>query len=301
VEALDHLPHGRVYAYDYTPGDTSARRLQRAEGTPSLARVPEGWPLEAAAALAMQMHLAPATAGRWAVRTAYDIDYRGLYPHDTAQLTLLLRRIEGTPAHARLLRLGGVSHVVALHSEGLDDLRPVAEFPGLYPEATRLFAVPDAQPRTYVVGASRVADGVEAFRTLMEGELDPRREVLLPGGAAATAPAGFAGESRVVAERADRVELEATLGAPGYVVLLDSHAPGWRARVDGRDVPVLRANLAFRAVAVSAGTHRIDYVYRPGWMLAGLGVSAAAVLAGAAAGTMAWRRARGSAPAPESA
>lgn len=299
VEALAHVPHNRVYAYDYTVADAQ-RRLRRTEETPLLARAPEGWSLEAAAALAMQMHLAPATAGRWAVRTAYDIDYRGLYPHDVAQLTLLLRTLEGTPAHGRLLRLGGVSHVVALHSGGLEDLRAVAEFPGLYPEATRLLAVPDPQPRTYVVGASRVADGVEAFRLLVEGAFDPTREVLLPGGPAVGAPEGFAGESRVVAERADRVSLEATLDGPGYVVLLDSYAPGWRARVDGREAPVLRANLLFRAVAVSAGTHRIDYIYRPPWMLAGLTLSAAAVLTGgAAAGATAWRTARVSSVARE--
>jgi hypothetical protein len=209
--------------------------------------------------------------------------------------------VEGTPAHARLLRLAGVSHVVALHTEGFEDLQRVAKFPGLYPEPTRLFAVPDPQPRTYVVAASRVADGVDAFRLLVGGGFDPTREVLVPDGPAAPGPEGFAGDGRIVAEHADRLRLEATLNAPGYVVVLDSYAAGWRARVDGRDVPVLRANLAFRAVAVPAGTHRIEFVYRPRWMLAGLGLSAAAVLAGSAGGLMAWRTAKAPAGARASA
>ncbi|HVR72209.1 MAG TPA: YfhO family protein [Vicinamibacteria bacterium] len=287
VEALERIPHGRLYAYDYTRGD--AARLRRAGAEGPLARAPEGWPLEAALAMAMQMHLAPATAGRWGLRTAYDIDYRGLYPHDVAQLTLLLRALEGTPAHARLLRLGGVSHVVALHVEGLEDLRPVAEFPGLYPEPTRLFAVPDPRPRTYAVGAARAAAGVDAFRMLVQGDLDPAREVLLSDRPPTAAPAGFQGVSRVVEEHPDRVVLEATLSAGGYVVLLDSFAPGWRARVDGAAVPVVAANLAFRAVEVPAGTHRIEYVYRPPWMLAGLALSAAAALTGLAAALTALR------------
>jgi len=287
VRALAAVPHARVYAYDYTRGEALAR-LHRPPGVP-LARVPGGWSLEAALALAMQMHLAPATAGRWAIPTAYDLDYRGLYPHELAQLTLVLRAVEGEPAHTRLLRLGGVSHVVALHTVGLEDLRPVAEFAGLYPEPTRLLAVPDARPRTYAVGAARVADGVDAFRLLLEGDVDPAREVLLPGGGPLAAPAGFRGTSRVVADTPDRVRIEATLSAPGYVVLLDSFAPGWRARVDGRPAAVSRANLAFRAVAVPAGTHVIDYVYRPRWMIGGLCISAAAVLAGLAV-TAAARR-----------
>lgn len=285
VRALDRLPHARVYVYDYTRGEALAR-LARKPGVP-LDRAPEGWSLEAALALAMQMHLAPATAGRWGLRTAYDLDYRGLYPHDLGQLTLLLRAVEGTPAHAHLLRLGGVSHVVSLHA--LDDLHPVGEFPGLFPEPTRLFAVPDPLPRTYAVGAARVAAGVDAFRMILGGDLNPTREVLLPAGAAAGAPAGFAGTSRVVADAPDRVTLEATLSAPGYVVLLDGHARGWRARVDGRPAEVSRANLAFRAVEVPAGTHVIEYVYRPPWMLAGLCLSAGAAVFGVVAAMTALR------------
>jgi hypothetical protein len=295
VEALWRLPHARIYAYDYSRAEAQARR-RKPPGAGPLAREPEGWTREAATALAMQMHLAPATAGRWNLPTAYDIDYRGLYPPDVGQLTFLLRAAEGTPAHARLLRMGGVSHVVALHTEGLEDLREVAEFPGLFHEPTRLLEVPGPQPRTYVVGAARVAPPGDAFGTMLGG-LDPAREVLLAAGPATPAPAGFGGTSRVVAERADRVEVEATLSAPGYVVLLDSYAPGWRARVDGSDAPLLRANVAFRAVAVPAGTHRIEYVYRPRWMLAGLGVSAATVLGGALAGAVAWRRVRPPGPA----
>lgn len=290
VQALAALPHARVYAYDYTRGEALAR-LNRRPGVP-LARVPAGWSLEAALALAMQMQLAPATAGRWAIPTAYDLDYRGLYPHDLAQLTLVLRAVEGTPSHTRLLRLGGVSHVVALHTAGLEDLSPLGSFDGLFPEATRLLAVPDPLPRTYAVGATRVADGVEAFRMLLEGDLDPTREVLLPGGAPLAAPAGFGGTTRVVADAPDRVRIEATLSARGYVVLLDSFAPGWRARVDGRPAAMSRANLFFRAVEVPAGTHVIDYVYRPAWMIAGLGVSAAAVVAGLAAAAAAGRPGR---------
>jgi len=299
VEALARMPHGRIYAYDYTLGDTRARRLPRAEGALPLARVPEGWPLEAAVALAMQMHLAPATAGRWALRTAYDIDYRGLYPHDVAQLTHLLRAVEGTPGHSRLLRLGGVTHVVTLHTESFADLRPVAEFPGLYPEPTRLLAVPDALPRTYAVGGARAATGPEAFRLLLDEELDPTREVVLSAGPSVAFPAGFEGTSRVVEERPDRLVLEARLSARGYVVLLDSFAPGWRARVDGRPAPVLPANLAFRAVEVPAGTHRVEYVYRPPWMLAGLAFSAAATLTGLVAGGVALHRRAGSRAARE--
>jgi len=43
--------------------------------------------------------------------------------------------------------------------------------------------------------------------------------------------------------------------------------------VDGRPAPLLRANVAFRAVAVPAGRHVVDMVYRPTAALVGLVVS----------------------------
>jgi hypothetical protein len=289
VEVLARIPHERIYAYDYTRPDALAR-LGRGEGSP-LARAPEGWPLEAALALAMQMHLAPATAGRWAIRSGYDIDYRGLYPPDLRRMSLLLRAMEGRPAHTRLLRLAGITHVVSLHAQGFEELGRVGEWPGLLREPTLLLSVPGPLPRTYAVGGARVAEGTEAFRVLVD-DLSPAREVLLSSGAPMASPAGFQGTSRVVADAPDRVVLEAALATSGYVVLLDGFAAGWRAYVDGRPAPVLRANVAFRAVQVPAGRHTIEYVYRPPWMLAGLAVSAAAALAGAAFGLNAVRGGR---------
>jgi hypothetical protein len=71
------------------------------------------------------------------------------------------------------------------------------------------------------------------------------------------------GRVRVVVDEPHRVELEVRALRPGYVVLTDTFYPGWRARVDGRSVPILRANGVHRAVATAAGTHRIAFLYRP--------------------------------------
>ncbi len=72
--------------------------------------------------------------------------------------------------------------------------------------------------------------------------------------------------------------LEAELAAPAYVVLADAFDPGWRGTLDGTSAPILRANLVFRALKVPAGRHRIEMVYRPRALLAGLAVSAMAVV-----------------------
>ncbi|MGA8171431.1 MAG: hypothetical protein WB816_11475 [Methylocystis sp.] len=58
------------------------------------------------------------------------------------------------------------------------------------------------------------------------------------------------------------IEAEAPRGG-GWVVLNDVWHPYWVARVDGAPAPLLRANVLFRAVAVSEGRHEIVFRFDP--------------------------------------
>ena len=51
--------------------------------------------------------------------------------------------------------------------------------------------------------------------------------------------------------------------AEGYLVISDTWYPGWKAWVDGRETPVLKANYLFRAVQVGAGMQRVTLKYQP--------------------------------------
>jgi len=86
------------------------------------------------------------------------------------------------------------------------------------------------------------------------------------------APEGPVAAGRV---RVDGPVLEATLVAPrdGLAVILDPFYPGWTATVDGKPVPILRADFAFQAVPVSAGTHELRLTYRNRWVTLGAAVS----------------------------
>jgi uncharacterized membrane protein YfhO len=50
------------------------------------------------------------------------------------------------------------------------------------------------------------------------------------------------------------------------MVTTDAYYPGWRAYVDGVRTPIYRANIAFRAIEVPAGEHRVVYRYEPAWL-----------------------------------
>jgi hypothetical protein len=279
--ALGEPGAARIYVYDYSVPGKSKRYLGR-PGAYALFRQPAGWSADASSALAMQMYLTPQAAGRWGLSQSYDVDYRGLYPTPLDQLTRLLPEAEGTPTHGKLLRMGGVTRVLALHREGFEDLSLVRTVEGLFREPIRVYAVPDPLPRAYAVEGVRAVEGSEAVKIVLDPAFDPAREVIVAEGVPAEAPrapdgAGL-GAVRILEHRPDRVRLEAELARPGYVVLLDAFDPGWRARVDGQPAPVLRANVIFRAVRVGEGRHTIEYVYRPRSLFAGLVASVAALL-----------------------
>jgi uncharacterized membrane protein YfhO len=68
-----------------------------------------------------------------------------------------------------------------------------------------------------------------------------------------------------------KVDLQ-TPGA-GWLVLSDVWYPGWRAWVDGRPAPILRANYLFRAVKVEPGARQVIFAYQPLSFRMGLGLS----------------------------
>jgi hypothetical protein len=287
VDGLRELHAGRIYVYDYTQAEQNRRWLGREVGH-LLSTVPAGFGLDPALALSMQQTLAPATAGRWDLRSGFEIDYRGLQPDYLGLLTTAIRQL-GPDAQLRLLRVGAVTHVVALHSAGFERLAPGPAWDTLLADRVRVFGVPEPLARARVVAGARVGDGVAGLATMLDPGFDPAREVLLPEGApaqpssalpvsAAVPASSTPGSVRIAEERADRIVLEAELRAPGYVVLADAFDPGWRATLDGSIVPLLRANLGFRAVSAPAGRHRVEMAYRPRALWLGLAVSATALL-----------------------
>jgi membrane protein YfhO len=275
-EALDSLatsPGARLYVDDYSVLTPSQRdHGSRLAGSYRLARAPKGWAPEAALALGVQMYLNPPTAARWGRPGSYDADILGFSPPELSRLVDLLRASEGTTLHLRLLRMGAVTDVVSLQpAPWWGELRPKATLPGLFELPIRVFDVPDPLPRAYVVAGVRSASGAAAFEALADPTFDPTREAVLD---ASPIDGDEGGSVRIVELRSDRVVLEAQLPQEGHVVLVDAFDPGWRALVDGAEARILRANVAFMAVAAPPGVHRVEFRYRPPSVRLGLILSA---------------------------
>lgn len=69
--------------------------------------------------------------------------------------------------------------------------------------------------------------------------------------------------ARVVAFEPDAMRIAVDAPAPGVLVVNEVWYPGWRARVDGADVPVVRANALVRGVRVPAGPSTVTLRFEP--------------------------------------
>jgi hypothetical protein len=273
LQYVRNADHMRVYSYDYFEQGKGDRYLGHGSYLLKLVRK-ELWPVPWADAAALRTALYPSVIGFWDIEGAYSLDGLGLYPRYLSAITWFVRAKEGSPTLLRLLQMGAVRDVVALHGEGFEDLQEVARLPGLVVEPLRILRVPQPLPRTYVVGGARIADDAPSLHLIEDPSFDPTREIILPEGTPIPAPSTPTGASRIVEWKPDRVRIEADLVSPGYVVLVDTYDPSWRATVDGAPADILRANVAFRAVRLPAGRHLVEMACRPASVRLGLAISA---------------------------
>ncbi len=153
----------------------------------------------------------------------------------------------------------------------------------------RIFENPAALPRAFVAGRARCVEDRAALALLRSRAVDLSKEVLLADCAAplTAGPPPQRTQAGIEVDDAERVVVAASTDAPAWLVLTDTWFPGWTARLDGATVPIARANHAFRAVALPAGSHRVEFTFRP----RGLGLGAAITLlsVGAVLTLLLWR------------
>lgn len=172
---------------------------------------------------------------------------------------------------------------------------PIADWrPLTAAEAVTFYAAPVEAQRAWLVpaaGAVIVADGAAARAALTAGTVDPARTVLLEAADAGTLPVrpypGLAS-----AGDPNAFVWEGVAETAGWLVVADTYYPGWAAYVDGQPTPLRRANYAFRAVAVPAGAHRVEFRYQPRAFEMGLALSAVGLVGWLGLGAWGRRRPR---------
>ena len=195
----------------------------------------------------------------------------------------------------RRWQLLNVTHVLAKAPPSDAPLTPVAEVTeSLLPDAplrATVYRFDAALPRAWMSYRPLVApDSAAALQLLADLTFDPATSVVLSGlqdaGGVTSPPKGRDPEVRVSRLGPSALDITLATEQSGFLVVSEWYYPGWQAELDGQRVPIYRANYAFQAIRVPAGTHQVVVRYVP-W-LEGVGVLVSALTL-ALAGLLAWR------------
>jgi hypothetical protein len=252
---------------------SSPQRYLNFESVPELAQLPES----ALAAIHDKLLLATGAMSE-RVEANLNLDIERSLPSYLYDLMIFLATQRANHLHADCL-LGRTNVKYEIRSEVWESAgaREIGEIFNGSPKPSHLYENLYAVPRAYVAGAAIVAiSPFETLRRMADPEFDALGNVILaaePGSAPAVQSPGPAGQVEITERRPSEVRLDANLTRPGYVVLLDRYDANWHAELDGREVPVLRANQIFRAVYAEPGRHVILFRYRQQGLAAGLFLS----------------------------
>jgi hypothetical protein len=123
-----------------------------------------------------------------------------------------------------------------------------------------------ALPRARLVfDVVSVSSPEEALSLVLSENLDPMRTIVLESPSIEIESCDRSDESHVVIDRSEPEELDVHVRSPcqAYLVISDTWMPGWRAWLDGREVPIHVSDYLFRAVRVDAGDHEVRFRYQP--------------------------------------
>lgn len=153
-----------------------------------------------------------------------------------------------------------------------DHYKLIDEFP---PHHIRIYENQHALPRAYIAhNAQIVQSGAEALKTISAKSFNYQNTVAIEGVSPSQV---FKANTELAAEPAtiakdlpNEIRAEVNSKEPGILVLTDTFFPGWKALLDGREVPIYRTNYLFRGVIIPEGKHTVEFKYFPDSFVVGL-------------------------------
>ncbi len=155
------------------------------------------------------------------------------------------------------------------------------EYSGKYPMFSfSMKAVKDPYPRAFVCREFKVmGNREEILKTMRSGEINLTKTLLLEE------DPGITPESKTVSEKEvkeeikfpvydpDYIRMYVKTEEPGLLFLSEIFYPGWKAKVNGVETKILRADYMFRAIPVKGGEQLVEVYYAPDSFKLGAAVS----------------------------
>jgi hypothetical protein len=163
-----------------------------------------------------------------------------------------------------LVDLAGIRYVVTPRDQ-------LAGATLIYHGGLNVFENPRAMRRFFLTGAVVGVDSIfEAIREIDTCRLDPRREAAvdaadLPSfaGIRSSAATEELGKVELIRYTPNELRLRVQTSRPAAFVATEIYSKDWRAALDGKPVPLVRADGVFRAVPIPGGVHELRIFIRP--------------------------------------
>ncbi|MBI5267108.1 MAG: YfhO family protein [candidate division Zixibacteria bacterium] len=186
---------------------------------------------------------------------------------------------------ARFANLAGTRFIVFPNRPenilNIDTLGPIPLDTAAIFDDCVVFENKNAFPRAFMVDTFRVMDSLWPLMIeTVNGTTDLRKVALLERRPDITIKRSgdSAGTARVDSYSEDSIAVSVTCRSNQLLILTDTYYPAWHAYIDGRPAQILRVDGAFRAVAVPAGNHRVEFVFASPYVRAGGAISLATLL-----------------------
>lgn len=142
----------------------------------------------------------------------------------------------------------------------------------------RVFLASNYEGPPQVDSTNRTEDQIKKLRRelipqkMLSGDFDSKNVIVLEDPASVSPQFGD-GSAEILSYEPNEVVIRTSSIQPKLLYLSDNFYPGWKAKVDGNEVKVLRANYTFRAVPVFQGDHTVTFYFESFWQRLGTFVS----------------------------
>jgi len=214
---------------------------------------------------------------------------------------ILMQRSKDLPLSGKLRLLANLNSSI-VPTVGLiqdPEVTPLGSFDTRSDVNFQLYRIDKTLPRAYfAANVIPAADRGKALEYLLASESVLSDTVILetPVNIPTEITSVNPGVVRISRYENTQVECRVESKSSGYLVLLDSWYPGWKAYLDGKETGILRANYAFRAVAVGPGTHQVVFIYKPASFYLGAAISIATLFIGLSIAVVSYFRKKKQAP-----
>jgi Bacterial membrane protein YfhO len=232
---------------------------------------------------------------------------QGYNPVQSARYGEFLAAVNGEPQNyhdanilrtgfqSPLLRILNVRYIIVGKNDDsqFPELKQLEDqYPVVFEDATvKIIDIEDALPHAWIVHSAEAVSRDQALGAIQRPDFSPEDQAVVEG-TQPTLEASIDPEAetvQVVHFEPDRVELTATLSAPGLVVISEMYAGGWKAYVDGKPAKIYPTDYVLRGIALPAGTHSIEMRYAPASIYRGIAISLTAFVVLALLIVQPWR------------